>query len=157
MLRSAQHDRYGDSRAYWWAGGPCGTQQHPAQPAPTQVDSRPRFIPLWCVCTPSAGSAPEREDARVCSLKQRVAGTETDSRLVLGDGVREFVAIESRSRRHGQADEREVLYRWAFDEPWDEISGDMGVTTNALKKRFAYHLKKIRSRMLNANKPVSTK
>jgi DNA-directed RNA polymerase specialized sigma24 family protein len=52
---------------------------------------------------------------------------------------------------------REVLYRWAFDEPWDEISGDMGVTTNALKKRFAYHLKKIRSRMLNANKPVSTK
>jgi len=52
---------------------------------------------------------------------------------------------------------REVLYRWAFDEPWDEISGDMGVTTNALKKRFAYHLKKIRSRMLNANKPASAK
>ena len=52
---------------------------------------------------------------------------------------------------------REVLYRWAFDEPWDEISGDMGVTTNALKKRFAYHLKKIRSRMLNDNKPVSAK
>ena len=52
---------------------------------------------------------------------------------------------------------REVLYRWAFDEPWDEISGDMGLTTNALKKRFAYHLKKIRSRMLNANKPVSRK
>src|SRR6516225_5588685 len=52
---------------------------------------------------------------------------------------------------------KEVLYRWAFDEPWDEISGDMGVTTNALKKRFAYHLKKLRSRMLNANKPVSTK
>ena len=52
---------------------------------------------------------------------------------------------------------REVLYRWAFDEPWDEISGDMGVTMNALKKRFAYHLKKIRSRMLNANTPVSAK
>jgi len=47
---------------------------------------------------------------------------------------------------------REVLYRWAFDEPWDEISGDMGVTTNALKKRFAYHLKKLRSRMLNASR-----
>ena len=52
---------------------------------------------------------------------------------------------------------REVLYRWAFDEQWDKISGDLGVTTNALKKRFAYHLKKIRSRMLNANKPVSAK
>ena len=52
---------------------------------------------------------------------------------------------------------KEVLYRWAFDEPWDEISEDMGVTTNALKKRFAYHLKKIRSRMLDANTAVSAK
>ena len=52
---------------------------------------------------------------------------------------------------------KEVLHRWAFDEPWDEISEDMGVTTNALKKRFAYYLKKIRSRMLNADRPVSTK
>ena len=50
---------------------------------------------------------------------------------------------------------KEVLYRWALDEPWDEISEDMGVTTNALKKRFFYHLKKIRSRMLDANKTVS--
>src|SRR5215470_14243957 len=48
---------------------------------------------------------------------------------------------------------REVLHRWAFDEPWDAISKDTGLTTNALKKRLAYHLKKIRSRMLNANKP----
>jgi DNA-directed RNA polymerase specialized sigma24 family protein len=52
---------------------------------------------------------------------------------------------------------KEVLHRWAFDEPWDQISEDMGVTTNALKKRFAYHLKKIRSRMLNADRPFSAK
>jgi len=52
---------------------------------------------------------------------------------------------------------KEVLNRWAFDEPWDEISEDMGLTTNAVKKRFAYHLKKIRSRMLNAKRAVSPK
>ena len=52
---------------------------------------------------------------------------------------------------------KEVLHRWAFDEPWNVISKDMGLTTNALKKRLAYHLKKIRSRMLNADRPVSTK
>ena len=52
---------------------------------------------------------------------------------------------------------KEVLHRWAFDEPWNVISKDMGVTTNPLKKRLAYHLKKIRSRMLNADRPVSTK
>jgi DNA-directed RNA polymerase specialized sigma24 family protein len=50
---------------------------------------------------------------------------------------------------------KEVLYRWALDEPWDEISEDMGVTTNALKKRFFYHLKKIRNRILDANRTVS--
>ena len=52
---------------------------------------------------------------------------------------------------------KEVLYRWALDEPWDDISEDMGVTTNALKKRFLYHLKKIRSRMLNDNRSVGAK
>ena len=52
---------------------------------------------------------------------------------------------------------KEVLHRWAFDEPWDEISEDMGVTTNALKKRFAYYLKKIRSRMLNTNRALNAK
>jgi hypothetical protein len=52
---------------------------------------------------------------------------------------------------------KKVLHRWAFDEPWDEISEDMGIITNALKKRFAYYLKKIRSRMLNANTAVSAK
>ena len=50
-----------------------------------------------------------RKDDRICSLKQRIGGTETDSRLVLGGRVREFVAIESRSRRHGRADERSAL------------------------------------------------
>jgi DNA-directed RNA polymerase specialized sigma24 family protein len=50
---------------------------------------------------------------------------------------------------------KEVLYRRALDEPWDEISEDMGVTTNALKKRFFYHLKKIRNRILDANRTVS--
>jgi hypothetical protein len=52
---------------------------------------------------------------------------------------------------------KEVHYRWALDEPWEEISEDMGVTTNALKKRFFYHLKKIRSRILDANITVSAK
>ena len=52
---------------------------------------------------------------------------------------------------------REVLCRWAFDEPWNVISKDTGLTTNALKKRLAYHLKKIRSRMLKADRPVSAK
>ena len=52
---------------------------------------------------------------------------------------------------------KEVLHRWAFDEPWNVISKDMGVTTNALKKRFAYYLKKIRSRMLNTNRALNAK
>ena len=52
---------------------------------------------------------------------------------------------------------KEVLHRWAFDEPWNVISKDTGLTTNALKKRLAYHLKKIRSRMLNAKKTVRAK
>ena len=83
-------------------------------------------------------------------------GTKADSGLVLGGDVREYAGTEA---GEDEMDDwiKEVLHRWAFDEPWDEISEDMGVTTNALKKRFAYYLKKIRSRMLNANRAVSAK
>jgi hypothetical protein len=53
---------------------------------------------------------------------------------------------------------KSVAFSWAVDElPWSEISNSKGITTNAAKKRFFYHLAKIRDRMAAAGSRAGNK
>jgi DNA-directed RNA polymerase specialized sigma24 family protein len=53
---------------------------------------------------------------------------------------------------------KSVAFSWAVDElPWSEISKSLGITTNAVKKRFFYHLAKIRDRMAAATSRAGNK